>query len=90
MTAKPDPELLDDENPELDEAWYAEAKPAAEVLGEETVRKLAGGRPRALDPKEPVKIRLARSALDHLRNSGPGWQTRVSEAILKEIAAGRL
>jgi len=32
MPIKPNPELIDDENPELTDEWFARARPAREVL----------------------------------------------------------
>jgi len=32
MQTKPNPELIDDENPELTDEWFARARPAQEVL----------------------------------------------------------
>lgn len=35
-------------------------------------------------------IRLSREVLDHLRASGPGWQSRLDETLREAIKAGRL
>ena len=37
-------------------------------------------------PKRPISIRLDEDVLAHFRASGPGWQTRINEALRK--AAG--
>lgn len=39
--------------------------------------------------KEQVAIRLDREVLTALRASGPGWQTRVNDALKALLAAGR-
>jgi len=44
--SKPDPELVDDELPELDDAFFARARPASEVMGEAFLHGRAGGGPR--------------------------------------------
>jgi uncharacterized protein (DUF4415 family) len=39
------------------------------------------GRPRLPDKKVPVSVRLEPDVLALLRSSGPGWQTKLSNAI---------
>ena len=41
----------------------------------------ARGRPKAVSPKEPVKLRLDADVLAALRASGEGWQTRINETL---------
>jgi uncharacterized protein (DUF4415 family) len=87
----PDPELIDDDLPELDDDFFARARPAAEVMGEafmEMARK--PGRPKAVSPKEPVTIRLDSAIVQRLRASGKGWQTRVNDQLARLIAKGAL
>ncbi|WP_337997788.1 BrnA antitoxin family protein [Oleispirillum naphthae] len=42
-----------------------------------------GGRPRAESPKKPVNIRLDPDVLAHFKATGPGWQTRINDALRK-------
>lgn len=42
-----------------------------------------GGRPRSENPKVAVSLRLDRDVIDSFRKRGPGWQTRVNEALRK-------
>lgn len=87
---KPNPELIDEENPEWTDAMFAEARPAAEVLGDDFMKKARRGRPKSVAPKAEVKIRIDAQVVEHLRASGPGWQTRVNAELAKAIKAGRL
>ena len=48
------------------------------------------GRPAGSGTKEQVAIRFERDVLEALRATGPGWQTRVSDAVGKLVKAGRL
>ena len=48
------------------------------------------GRPKVKDPKVSVSIRIPLSAADSLRATGPGWQTRMSDYLLKGISKGEL
>ena len=48
------------------------------------------GRPAGSGTKEQVAIRLDRTVLAALRASGPGWQTRLGDAVGKLVKAGQL
>lgn len=41
------------------------------------------GRPPLERPKRPVKLRLDPEVIDHFREDGPGWQTRMNDALRK-------
>lgn len=67
-----------DDAPELTAEWFA----GADLYeGEKLIRK--GGRPKSENPKRAVNIRLDADLLEHLRASGPGWQSRVNETLRK-------
>lgn len=70
-----------DDAPALDDAWFAEADQYDQGT---LVRK--GGRPKATHPKQMVTLRLDADVVECFRNSGPGWQTRMNEALRR--AAG--
>jgi len=78
---KPNPELIDDENPELDEAWFKRAKPAHEVLPPALLKKLGIRGPQKAPTKERITIRLSHDVVERLRSTGDGWQTRVDAAL---------
>lgn len=75
--ARFDPELHDD-NPPLDTAFMAGMTPSRR------------GRPKSDAPKVEVKIRLDAKTVEHLRGSGPGWQTRVNALLGRLVAAGQI
>ena len=75
--AKVDPEIHD-ENPLMDTAFMAGMKPSRR------------GRPKLEAPKVEVKIRLDAKTVEHLRDSGPGWQTRVNAVLGKLVATGQI
>jgi uncharacterized protein (DUF4415 family) len=43
------------------------------------------GRPPVDAPKKQVTLRLDQDVIDHFRSGGPGWQTRINDA-LREVA----
>jgi len=47
------------------------------------------GRPKTEDPKVSISIRIPLSKADELRATGPGWQTRISEFIIKNYDQGK-
>jgi uncharacterized protein (DUF4415 family) len=76
----------DPENPEWSEEDFARARPAAEVLGQEMVDALARRRGRQKAPvKEAVSLRLDADVVRALRDSGPGWQSRVNDTLRKAV-----
>ena len=48
------------------------------------------GRPKSEDPKVGVSVRIPLSAAAGLRATGPGWQTRISEYLVRGIKRGDL
>jgi uncharacterized protein (DUF4415 family) len=75
--AKFDPAIHDD-NPSLDAAFMTGMTPSRR------------GRPKLEAPKVEVKIRLDAATVEHLRGSGPGWQTRVNAVLGRLVAAGQI
>ena len=78
--------VFDDDNPEWTEKDFARARPASDlpphILAAFPKTRGAGKAPK----KVPVSIRLSPEVLDHFKASGPGWQSRIDEALRK--AAG--
>jgi uncharacterized protein (DUF4415 family) len=63
-----------DDAPELDDDWFDRA---AIMIGDEVIRP---GRPRG-SAKQAVSIRLDKDVVDKFRATGPGWQSRINEAL---------
>lgn len=72
-----DPAIHDD-NPTMDSGFITRMKPSKR------------GRPKLEAPKIEVKIRLDANIVEHLRGSGPGWQTRVNAALGQLVTDGRI
>lgn len=85
---KPNPELLDEENPEWTAEDFRRAKTAAEVLPELFGKQNAAamlrpkrGRPVSSNPKSHINIRLDEDVVEAFRASGEGWQTRINTVL---------
>lgn len=72
-----DPEIHDDNAP-LDAAFLAGMNPSRR------------GRPKLEAPKVEVKIRLDARIVEHLRGSGPGWQTRLNAMLGRLVTNGQI
>jgi len=53
----------------------------AEMLTRAKLKK--AGRPRCLNPKKLISIRLRADVIARWRATGPGWQTRMAERLSK-------
>ena len=63
-----------DEAPELSADWFEQA----DLKGGKLVRR---GRPSSPDKQQLVSLRLSPDALNGLKQSGPGWQTRIDDTL---------
>jgi uncharacterized protein (DUF4415 family) len=94
MARKPDPYLIDDENPELTDERIANLRPASEVLPPELYARLVARQPGQRGPqkaptKVPVTLRLDRDVVEAFKADGAGWQTRINSALKKIVARRR-
>jgi uncharacterized protein (DUF4415 family) len=81
-----EPILTDPDNPEWTEEDFSRARPLSDFPQlAAAFPKSRGGRPRGSN-KVQVALRLDRDAVDRFKADGPGWQSRMNEAIRK--AAG--
>jgi uncharacterized protein (DUF4415 family) len=79
MSKRPNPELIDDENPE----WSAEEVKSAKRFTDlpATLQVKLRGRPKADVVKERLTIRMDPEALARWRAGGKGWQTRAAALL---------
>ena len=83
----------DSDTHELDEKFFKNARPSADVIGKESVEELVAlrrsrGRPPgsvAEQTKVTVTMRVDPEVLTALRGTGAGWQTRVNEVLRREF-----
>jgi uncharacterized protein (DUF4415 family) len=81
--------LDEDDAPELTDEWFAKAKPhigGKPVSMDEfrtawAARVARSGRSKSRNPKKAV--RLDADVVEHFKAAGPGWQTRINDALRK-------
>ena len=74
-----DPDAL----PEITDAWVA----GADLYhGDKLVRR---GRPKLANPRQLLSLRLPPQVIARWKATGPGWQTRMAEALEKTAPKSR-
>jgi uncharacterized protein (DUF4415 family) len=95
MKKRPNPELVDQDNPEFTAADFARARPARDVLPELFGAKVASealkprGRPKLAQIKQPISLRMDADVLAKWKATGTGWQTRMVEVLAKAAPRAR-
>lgn len=79
--SKQQPVVIDDDNPEWTEEDFARARPISEFPElAAALAKAKAGRPKGSN-KEQIALRIDKDVLAKFRATGPGWQTRINEAL---------
>ncbi|KQT60934.1 hypothetical protein ASG52_16955 [Methylobacterium sp. Leaf456] len=77
----------DPDAPELTDAELAGLRPAREVLPPALYEALTRrGRPASPNKRVQVTLRIDPEALAAFKATGPGWQTRINEALVRDAA----
>jgi uncharacterized protein (DUF4415 family) len=86
MSRKLKEPIFDDDNPEWTEADFAKARRPEEVLPAELLSQFKKTRgPQKSPTKVAVSIRLSPEVISHFKAKGPGWQSRIDDALRKII-----
>ena len=91
MKRKRNPAKADRENPIWTEETFERARKAQDVLpevfGKFTAAKMLKlrGRPKSGKARTSISLRLPPDTLARWKATGPGWQTRMAEALRKAI-----
>ena len=72
-----------DDAPKITEKWIAEADL---YHGKKLVRR---GRPAGSGQKTQTTLRISKDVLEFFRSTGPGWQTRMDNALKRYVATQR-
>ncbi|HGG58917.1 MAG TPA: hypothetical protein ENK26_03245 [Gammaproteobacteria bacterium] len=78
MNKQPDPERIDEENPEWTDAMFKQARRGAAAT------KRGPGRP-AGSNKVSTTIRFDKEVIDAFKQDGPGWQSHMNNVLLNYI-----
>ena len=70
---------------ELDDEWFARARPAIEVDADLVENSARQQDKRKADAKEHVTISLDTDVLARFRESGPGWEDRLNETLRRAV-----
>jgi uncharacterized DUF497 family protein len=93
MSRKPDPYVLDDDNPEWTAEDFARARPIQETdpgMLEAVAAFRRRGRPPVERPKKRMGFRLAADVVDGIRATGRGYNARVEKVLREALAQGKL
>jgi len=73
----------DPDAPEATDEQLAQARPFEEAFPAlaDAMRRNVGGRPKSANPKVAVSLRLDQEVVARFKASGPGWQTRMNDAL---------
>lgn len=78
--------VFDEDNPEWTEEDFAKARPPEEVLPPEILAQFKNARgPQKAPTKIPVSLRLSADVVKHFKDTGPGWQSRIDDALRKIV-----
>jgi uncharacterized protein (DUF4415 family) len=84
MSRKLKEPVFDDDNPEWTEEDFARARPPEEVLPPHLLAQFKATRgPQKTPTKVAVSIRLSPEVISYFKAKGPGWQSRIDEALRK-------
>jgi len=72
-----------DDAPEITDKWIAEADL---YHGTKLVRR---GRPVGSGQKTQTMLRISKEVLEFFRATGPGWQTRIDNALKRYVVSQR-
>lgn len=81
MKKRPNPEMIDDENPEWTDEDFKRAVPFSNLPQSLQTKLRAVRGPQKEPTKERITIRLSADVVAAFRASGDGWQTRVDAAL---------
>jgi uncharacterized protein (DUF4415 family) len=91
MKRKPNPEKTDRDNPAWKQETFSRARPAREVLpklfGNAAAKQMLKprGRPKTGNASVSISLRVPPKTLARWKATGPGWQTRMVEALRKAV-----
>jgi uncharacterized protein (DUF4415 family) len=88
MPRKSKEPVFDDDNPEWTVEDFAKATRLPGIKAKDLTPEILASIPRARGPQKaalkiPVSIRLSADVVKHFKDTGPGWQSRIDDALRK-------
>lgn len=80
---KPDPEMIDDDNPEWTDEVFSAAVRLEDLPG--SLQAKLRGRPRSGDPKQVVTLRLRESLIQRYKAQGDDWRAKMETILIKAL-----
>jgi uncharacterized protein (DUF4415 family) len=77
--------VTDYDNPEWTAEDFAKARPASELPPHILAAFPRTRGPQKASTKVPVSIRLSPEVIEHFKAGGPGWQSRIDDALKKAV-----
>jgi len=77
--------VTDDDNPEWTAEDFAKARPASELPPHILAAFPRTRGPQKASTKVPISIRLSPEVIEHFKAGGPGWQSRIDDALKKAV-----
>ena len=77
--------VTDDDNPEWTAEDFAKARPASELPPHILAAFPRTRGPQKASTKVPISIRLSPEVIEHFKAGGPGWQSRIDDALRKAV-----
>lgn len=88
MKRKPDPEMIDTDNPAWTKGDFARAITFDQL--QTSLKRTLSARtrgPQKTPTKQRITLRLSPEVVQHYKASGPGWQTRIDRDLQARIGA---
>jgi uncharacterized protein (DUF4415 family) len=88
MPRKTKQPVFDDDNPEWTAEDFANATRFAGIKAKDLTPEILAAIPRTRGPQKtatkiPVSIRLSADVVQYFKDTGPGWQSRIDDALRK-------
>jgi len=86
MKKTPNPELIDEINPEWDDKMFDRAEPVEESSLPESFKAMVRrGRPFKANKKISTTVRYSVEVIEYFKSTGKGWQTRMDDVLKKHV-----
>jgi uncharacterized protein (DUF4415 family) len=90
MNRTPNPEMIDDDNPEWSDKMFEKATTVEDSsLPESFKAAVRRGRPPQSHKKVMLTVRYSTEVIEYFKSTGKGWQTRMDEVLREYVDSHR-